>query len=72
MMTAPVTTWPPCPACGHNLADAEATLGPGVGAAHDPNGEAKVELLLTCFECEREFCAFVPVADLHDVMGATS
>lgn len=66
-MTAAINPWPACPTCGHDLADADAALGPGVAAARDPEGKARVELLLTCYQCESEFCAFVAVGELTDV-----
>ena len=59
--------WAPCPNCGENLNDADALLGQGVAASNDPEGKARIELLLTCYSCESEFFVFIAVSDLTEV-----
>lgn len=69
-MSAPTpTTYPPCPRCGCDLHTADADVSVGVGAANDPEGIARVEFLLSCWECEAEFYVFVPVSELVEIGG---
>ncbi len=69
-MSAPTpATYPQCPCCGSDLRTADVAMGEGVSATHDPEGIARFELLLSCFECEAEFYAFVPVSELIELGG---
>lgn len=66
MSTAIKPPWPACPTCGEDLGDADPMLGPGVPAQQDPEGKARIELILTCYSCEAEFFAFVAVSDFQE------
>lgn len=69
MRASTPATYPPCPCCGSDLRSADIDLGEGVSATSDPEGIARIELLLSCFECEAEFHAFVPVSELIELGG---
>lgn len=67
-MSAPINPqWPPCPNCGEDLRDADLELGHGVTAAGDPEGKARLELVVSCWHCESVFWALVPVCELQEV-----
>lgn len=59
--------FPPCPECGQDLTDADIVTGPSVPADRDPDGQAKLEIVVCCYHCESEFYAFVPVCELQKV-----
>lgn len=58
----------PCPKCGEDLIDGDYELGSGVPAENDPEGKARLELAVSCWHCESEFCVFVPVCELQEVV----
>lgn len=61
--------WPPCPNCGEDLRKADFELGHGVTAENDPEGKAKLEYDVTCWHCESEFYAFIPVCELQEIVS---
>jgi hypothetical protein len=59
----------PCPGCGCALEDeGEVDLIGAVSALDDPEGRARLDLLVRCGECEHEFNVFVPVDELVQTM----
>ncbi|MGE4439578.1 hypothetical protein [Achromobacter sp.] len=56
-----------CPACGANLEDADVEVGIGVAAEGSIDGKAQLGVLITCYECESEFTALIPVGSLLEV-----
>lgn len=59
----------PCPCCGAALEDfGEVDLVGAVSALDDPEGRARLDLIVRCCECEHEFNAFVPVDELVQTM----
>jgi len=52
-----------CPACESDLADGEAYLNTIVPAERDPEGKARVDIVLECPECGAGWYAFVAVED---------
>lgn len=59
-----------CPSCAAAWPDcAEVSLGHGVAASHDPEGRARIELVVRCDDCEAEFYAFVALDALQQANG---
>jgi hypothetical protein len=60
----------PCPYCGEDLADS-LNVEPGgwIRAEEDPEGKARLEIAITCDECEEECFAFIPHDGLVDSEG---
>ena len=59
----------PCPQCGGALEDeGEAQLIGAVSALDDPDGRARLDLLIRCGDCEHEFNVFVAVDELVQAM----
>lgn len=59
----------PCPACGGELAFAGIDINNTIAADHDPEGEARLDIIITCPHCDAELNAFVAVSSLL-VIGA--
>ena len=56
----------PCPNCGEDLQDlGELTLVGWVDRSQDPNEETKLDLILECEGCLKQFNAFVPLNDFY-------
>lgn len=55
----------PCPVCGCDLAQFGGNdISNAVSAADDPERRARLDLLITCSECESGLNLFVPVDEL--------
>lgn len=63
-MIAPI----PCPKCGADLQDCgEITAVGWAQPSHDPEGKARVDLILDCEACAAQFNAFVALTDFQVV-----
>lgn len=56
-----------CPVCGADLEEADVDVGLGVAAEGSIDGNAQLGVLITCYECESEFTALIPVSSLLEV-----
>ena len=56
-----------CPACGADLEEADVDVGLGVAAEGSIDGKAQLGVVITCYECESEFTALIPVSSLLEV-----
>jgi hypothetical protein len=53
-----------CPICDCELADFLEIEGIGIlEAAHDPEGQARVDIIATCTECDSRWNVFVPLKE---------
>lgn len=57
----------PCPACGCDLPDhvSDPALTDWVMPSRDPEGLARLDLILECEECGARLNAFVPLRDFQ-------
>lgn len=54
-----------CPSCGADLVfHGEAEIIGSVDAANDPRGESRLDMMITCANCDTDFNVFVAVSEL--------
>jgi transcription elongation factor Elf1 len=59
----------PCPRCGADLSVAIVDINGVIRATEDPEAKARLEIAITCDECEEDCFAFISSADLVDADG---
>ena len=63
-MNARLSPFPVCPKCGADLrSHGELTLVDWVAPSSDPEGKARLDLILDCEACAAKFNAFVALED---------
>lgn len=53
-----------CKKCGEKFYDPDVRINNIIPAERDREGKDRLDIVLTCPECEAEYCCFVPIADL--------
>lgn len=60
----------PCPHCGEDISAKDHLTHVGwVPAERDPEGKARVDLILNCGWCDTDFNFFAPLGDFEQVYG---